>query len=222
MPERRTSRSIPEFMTDCKRYHLDFLYDLASSSRRTAFRLDRILTHDKMENLTKLRPLFMMGAIVLGVRSIVPRKSIIRSSISRTRGLSRSSRKTKGRGCIVARRSRPAARWSLGRQGLICTTWSCVADRATIGLDRSSILDNLENLTAQFIASMLRGSVLFDRKDEIAALPSRVLSSWDGAYLLDGAMVRLSSREKIVASVRRELSMTSLDMMQYSRGSLPM
>jgi hypothetical protein len=108
------------------------------------------------------------------------------------------------------------------RQGLICTTWSCVADRATIGLDRSSILDSLENLTGQFIASMLRGSVLFDRKDEIAALPSRVLSSWDGAYLLDGAMVRLSSREKIVASVRRELSMNSLDMMQYSRGSLPM
>jgi hypothetical protein len=175
-----------------------------------------------MENLTKPRPLFMMGAIVLGVRSIVPRKSIIRPSISRTREPSRSSRKTKGRRCIVARRSRPAARWSFVRQGLICTTWSCVADRATIGLDRSSILDNLENLIAQFIASMLRGSVLFDRKDEIAVLPSRVLSSWDGAYLLDGAMVRLSSREKIVASVRRELSMNSLDMMQYSRGSLPM
>jgi hypothetical protein len=69
MPERRTSRSILEFMTDCKRYHLDFLYDMASSSRRTVLRLDRILTHDKIENLTKPRPLFMMGAIVLGVRS---------------------------------------------------------------------------------------------------------------------------------------------------------
>jgi hypothetical protein len=221
MPKRRTSRSIPEFMTDCKRYHLDFLYDLASSSRRTAFRLDRILTHDKMEDLTKPRPLFMVGAIVLGVRSIVPRKSIIRPSISKTREPSRPSRKTKGRRCIVARRSRPAARWSFVRQGLLSATWSCVADRATIGLDRSSIHDNPENLQARFVA-MLRGSVLFDRKDKIAALRSRVLSSWDGAYLLDGAMVRLSSREKIVASVRRELSMNSLDMMQYSRGSLPM
>lgn len=126
MSERRTSRSILEFMTDCKRYHLDFLYDLASSSRRTAFRLDRISTHDKMENLTKPRPLLMMGAIVLRVRSIVPRKSIIRPSISRTRELSRSSRKTKGRRCIIARRSRPAARWSLVRQGILSTAWSCV------------------------------------------------------------------------------------------------
>lgn len=67
---------------------------------------------------------------------------------------------------------------------------------ATIGLDRTSILDDLENLTAQFIASMLRGSVLFDRKDKIATLPGRLLSSWGDAHLLDVAMVRLSSHER--------------------------